>query len=334
MSLIERLWYRPTVFPALWLLFPLSLLYRALSHYRRVRLTKSSEPYDCPVLVVGNITVGGTGKTPFIQYLVSLCQKQGIRVGVVSRGYGGHSNRYPLRLTDEVHVNQSGDEPMLIYQTTDVPLVVDPDRNRAVKFLLNEEQLDLIISDDGLQHYGMHRDLELVMVDGQRGFGNRQLLPAGPLRESTTRLNSVDWLVEKDTGNSINYNSPRKADAKLLFGSQLPIKTVDGELVANEVLQPCRIHVVTGIANPIAFYNQLHRLGFSLETHPYPDHYQYTVSDLEQLNDKPVVMTEKDWIKCRSFDLDNLWVVPLKAVLEPKCEQQLLTMIKDKINQH
>lgn len=334
MSLLERLWYRTELSPLLWPLLPLSFLYKWLSLIRKTLQQSSTVSYSKPVLVVGNISVGGTGKTPFIQYMVNECQQRGIKVGIVSRGYGGHSNQYPLLLTDQVHVNQSGDEPMLIYQTTGVPVVVDPNRDRAVKSLLDLADLDLVISDDGLQHYRMHRDLELVMVDGQRGFGNQKILPAGPLRESVSRLSQVDWLVEKDTGNELDFVWPRKPDAKLVFSSQLPVKTQQGELVEQVLLQPCSIHVVTGIANPVAFYNQLHRLGFSLETHPYPDHYQYTVSDLQNLNDKPIVMTEKDWIKCRAFDMDNLWVVPLRPTLDADSEKRLFTLIDQKIKHH
>ncbi|HEX5842164.1 MAG TPA: tetraacyldisaccharide 4'-kinase, partial [Pseudomonas sp.] len=199
MSLAERLtraWYAGH--PALGLLRPLECLYRAVVQRKRARfLAGEGEIYRAPVpvVVVGNITVGGTGKTPMILWLIEHCRSLGLRVGVVSRGYGAQPPHLPWRVQAEQSASVAGDEPLLIVQRSGVPLMIDPDRSRAVAALLAAESLDLILSDDGLQHYRLARDLELVLIDAARGLGNQRCLPAGPLREPAERLQSVDALL-------------------------------------------------------------------------------------------------------------------------------------------
>ena len=178
---LQRAWYRGH--PALHLLAPLEALYRAVVERKRRRfLAGQGDSYRAPVpvIVVGNITVGGTGKTPLILWLIEHCRARGLRVGVVSRGYGATPPTVPWRVRAEQAASEAGDEPLLIVQRTAVPLMIDPDRARAVRALLASEPLDLILSDDGLQHYRLARDLELVLIDATRGLGNRRCLPAGP----------------------------------------------------------------------------------------------------------------------------------------------------------
>ncbi len=199
MSMADRItaaWYAGH--PALVLLRPLEWLYRAVVQRKRARfLAGEGEIYRAPVpvVVVGNITVGGTGKTPMILWLIEHCRSQGLRVGVVSRGYGAQPPQLPWRVQADQAASMAGDEPLLIVQRSGVPLMIDPDRSRAVAALLAEQPLDLILSDDGLQHYRLARDLELVLIDAARGLGNRHCLPAGPLREPVERLQSVDALL-------------------------------------------------------------------------------------------------------------------------------------------
>ena len=199
MAMSDRLlkaWYEGH--PALMLLRPLECLYRRVVQGKRARFVAGEgEIYQAPVpvVVVGNITVGGTGKTPMILWLIEHCRRSGLRVGVVSRGYGAKPPQLPWRVEADQSAAVAGDEPLLIVQRCGVPLMIDPDRSRAVKALLASEPLDLILSDDGLQHYRLARDLELVLIDAARGLGNRRCLPAGPLREPVERLHSVDALL-------------------------------------------------------------------------------------------------------------------------------------------
>lgn len=199
MSLSDRLlaaWYQGH--PALTLLRPLEMLYRRVVVNKRQRfLDGEGEIYQSPVplIVVGNITVGGTGKTPMILWLIEHCRRRGLRVGVVSRGYGAKPPQLPWRVEAGHSAEVAGDEPLLIVQRTGVPLMIDPDRSAAVKALLASEPLDLILSDDGMQHYRLARDLELVLIDAARGLGNKRCLPAGPLREPIERLKSVDGVL-------------------------------------------------------------------------------------------------------------------------------------------
>ncbi|MCQ4263602.1 tetraacyldisaccharide 4'-kinase [Stutzerimonas stutzeri] len=293
---LQRAWYEGH--PALCLLTPLELLYRRVVEARRQRFIDQSNAYRAPipVIVVGNITVGGTGKTPLILWLIEHCRRRGLRVGVVSRGYGAKPPTLPWRVRPEQSAEQSGDEPLLIVQRTGVPLMIDPDRSRAVRQLLETESLDLILSDDGLQHYRLARDLELVLIDAARGLGNGRCLPVGPLREPAKRLDSVDAVLlngaEADTANGYAFSLEPVALVELCSGERWPL---------DHFPYGQQLHAVAGIGNPRRFFTTLETLHWRPIPHPFADHAAYSQEQLKFSPDLPLVMTEKDAVKCRAF---------------------------------
>lgn len=310
---IQHAWYQGH--PALSLLWPLEMLYRAVVQRKRARFLRGdSATYRAPVpvIVVGNITVGGTGKTPLILWLIEQCRTQGVRVGVVSRGYGARPASFPWTVSAADTAEQAGDEPLLIVQRSGVPLVIAPDRAQAVQQLLAEHTLDIILSDDGLQHYGLARDLELVLIDAARGLGNQRCLPAGPLREPPERLQSVDAVL---------FNGAEQ-DHDSGFAMRLqPTEWVHVRSGRREPLSyfPARqkMHAVAGIGNPQRFFKTLEGLNWQPIAHAFADHAQFTAQDLQFADDLPVVMTEKDAVKCREFASDHCWYLQVAAQPSP-----------------
>jgi tetraacyldisaccharide 4'-kinase len=313
MALTDRLlnaWY--SGHPALALLRPLESLYRRVVDKKRARFVAGEgDIYKAPVpvIVVGNITVGGTGKTPLILWMIEHCRNRGLNVGVVSRGYGAKPPSLPWRVSPKQTADEAGDEPLLIVQRTGVPLMIDPDRARAVRALLAEETLDLILSDDGLQHYRLARDLELVLIDAARGLGNRRCLPAGPLREPVERLQSVDALL---------YNGAA-TDREDGYGFQLRpsalVNLLTGERRSVEHFAPGQaLHAVAGIGNPQRFFNTLEGLHWRPVPHPFADHAVYSAEALAFEPTLPLVMTEKDAVKCRAFAGADWWYLTVEAV--------------------
>jgi tetraacyldisaccharide 4'-kinase len=312
MSLAERLsnaWY--SGHPALAILRPLEWLYRTVVQRKRARfLASPTESYRAPVpiVVVGNITVGGTGKTPMILWLVEHCRQRGLRVGVVSRGYGAKPPQFPWKVEADQAAGIAGDEPLLIVQRCGVPLVIDPDRSRAVQALLAEQPLDLILSDDGLQHYRLARDLELVLIDAARGLGNRRCLPEGPLREPAERLQSVDALL---------YNGTHKAPDGgygFILQPQALINLKRGEKRPLDHFPAGQsVHAVAGIGNPQRFFNTLEGLHWCPVPHAFADHAPYSPEVLSFSPNLPVLMTEKDAVKCRAFAQDDWWYLAVDA---------------------
>ena len=312
MSLSARLtaaWYAGH--PALGLLRPLEWLYRAVVQRKRARfLAGEGEIYRAPVpvVVVGNITVGGTGKTPMILWLIEHCRRQGLRVGVVSRGYGAQPPQLPWRVQADQTASVAGDEPLLIVQRSGVPLMIDPDRSRAVAALLAAEPLDLILSDDGLQHYRLARDLELVLIDAARGLGNRHCLPAGPLREPVERLQSVDALLyngaSSDPQGGYGFTLQPRTLVNLRSAQQRPLS----HFPVGQAL-----HAVAGIGNPQRFFNTLEGLHWRPVAHAFADHAPYSAELLNFSPALPVLMTEKDAVKCRAFAADDWWYLAVDA---------------------
>ncbi len=272
-----------------------------------------------PVIVVGNLTVGGTGKTPLI---IALCQhflEQGMQPGIISRGYGGKANSYPMEVTAESDPSLAGDEPVLIASKTACPVVIDPDRGRALGKLLDKYQVDIVLSDDGLQHYALHRDIEIAVVDGQRMFGNGLCLPAGPLREPITRLEECDFVV---VNNPADTSHPALQSAHVM--TYTPTSLVN---LSNSEKRPFsgapfnignRVQAVAAIGNPQRFFDSLDSLPYPVDTHVFADHHPYRPADFENLDShQPIVMTEKDGIKCQSFASANMWCVTIEANLPP-----------------
>ena len=312
----ERLlpaWYQGH--PALYLLWPLEQLYRSVVKRKRQKfLNGETQTYRAPVPVIvgGNITVGGTGKTPLILWLIEQCQAQGLRIGVVSRGYGARPPSFPWTVSATDSAEQAGDEPLLIVQRSGVPLVIAPERAQAVQQLLAEHAVDLVLSDDGLQHYGLARDLELVLIDAARGLGNKRCLPMGPLREPVERLQSVDAIL---------FNGAQH-DSDNGFAMQLqPTELVHVRSGRREALnyfpEQQKMHAVAGIGNPQRFFKTLEGLNWQPIAHAFADHAEFTPQDLQFPDDLPILMTEKDAVKCRAFAADNCWYLQVAAQPSP-----------------
>jgi tetraacyldisaccharide 4'-kinase len=318
----QQLWYRSN--PWIWLLSPLTLLFWLLSHGRRALYTNGLLPRfrpDVPVIVVGNISVGGNGKTPVVIWLVEMLREAGYRPGVVSRGYGGKSDRYPLRVTADVAAHTCGDEPKLIFERCQCPIAVAPDRRAAVKLLLASGEVNVIICDDGLQHYALARDIELVVVDGERRYGNGRLLPMGPLREGLWRLGRVDAVICNGGLAAVGeYPMQLKPETLRPLDPSISAEPPVGEVDA-----------LAGIGYPPRFFKTLQLAGFRLnQTVEYGDHQDYSASELQrQFTERPLVMTEKDAVKCRAFTLSNWWYLPVSAELPRSFRELILNKLKD-----
>lgn len=308
MKWLTQRWYRRSLLS--WCLLPLAWLYQLISSLRRLAYQKdwlTRHKLPVPVIVVGNISVGGTGKTPFVIWLVEQLRQAGYQPGVVSRGYGGHSSHYPLDVDSQSSTRQVGDEPLLIHQRTGCPVVVDPNRPRAAVHLLAKHHCDVVISDDGLQHYALQRDIEIVLVDAGRRFGNKYCLPAGPLREPVSRLQQVDFIIYNGEHSTASYQM------QLNFNETYHLLT--GESVSLTDFKGAEIHAVAGIGHPQRFFDQLAEQQLIVHPHPFADHWQFSASDFNFADDFPILMTEKDAVKCREFANKNMWYVPVSAQL-------------------
>ena len=303
---IEAHWQR--VGPLAVLLFPLSLLFRLVVFLRRnfYRLgIFKTQGFDVPLIVVGNITVGGSGKTPLVIWLVEYLREQGRKPGIVSRGYGGRARSWPQQVRPDSDPAVVGDEAVLLAQRSGCPVCVGPDRPAAVRALLAHTDCDVVISDDGMQHYAMARDLEIAVIDGQRRFGNGLMLPAGPLREPASRLKSIDLVI-------CNGQAASGEFSMTLQEPQLtPLQ--GGEPQALSLFEGQRVDAIAGIGNPQRFFDMLSRHGLVVQAHPFADHHAYQSTDLGFAGDRPLLMTEKDAVKCRRFPISNAWVVSVQA---------------------
>lgn len=318
----DSIWYHKH--PAAIVLLPLSALFYLLSSLRRYWLQKCQpEPLTIPVIVVGNISVGGTGKTPLLIALVQFLQAQGRKPAVISRGYGGKA-QYPYLLNADSQAAQSGDEPLLIYRRCHCPVVVSPDRLQAARYVIEHCDADVILSDDGLQHYALPRDIEIAVIDGQRGLGNRFCLPAGPLRETASRLQNVDFVVVNgDTGAafaSAQYAMQIAAEPLLPLNTSVStVAPAPGETV----------HAVAGIGHPQRFYRSLQQSGYTVQEHSFADHHPFVAQDVMFTDNKPVVMTEKDAVKCMNFSgLTQHWYLPVAAQLPQPLLDKLLQQLQ------
>jgi tetraacyldisaccharide 4'-kinase len=276
-----------------------------------------------PVIIVGNLSVGGTGKTPLLIYLAKLLRQEGLRPGIISRGYGGQARHWPQWVDKNGDPAQVGDEAVLIAAQTGCPMAVGPARIDAARLLLENDACDVILSDDGLQHYALGRTLEIAVIDGERRFGNGFCLPAGPLREPASRLRSVDLVVCNGAAREAGEYSMQvagNAAVNLLTGEQKPLSFF--------ARQSC--HAAAGIGNPQRFFELLQRAGIVCETHIFPDHYAYRAADIDFHDGKPVLMTEKDAVKCRRFARENDWCIPVQAVPQAGFSERLLHLLREK----
>jgi tetraacyldisaccharide 4'-kinase len=320
---IERHWYRDSWVSRL--LSPLAAMYCAVATVRR-RMYRSgwcrAESFPVPVVVVGNITVGGTGKTPLVLWITDFLVACGWRPGIVSRGYGGRAQRWPQRVTPDSDPRAVGDEPTMLARRAGVPVVADPDRPRGVRELL-AQGCDVIVADDGLQHYRLHRDVEIAVLDGERGLGNGRCLPAGPLRECRSRLQTVDARV---------FNGASAPDAWSMRLAPAGFRRVRNprETAPLDDFRGRRVHALAGIGNPRRFFASLRALGIEVEEHPFPDHYPFAASDLQFADGADVVMTEKDAVKCRGFANHNVWYLAVGAEMDRRFGEWLQQRLRRK----
>lgn len=324
----EKGWYRQHPFTLLF--WPLSMLYRLVAVIRRFGYQRGwfqSFAVAKPVVIVGNISVGGTGKTPFTLWLCQFLTEQGFTPGIVSRGYGARITE-PVRVTSVHLAADVGDEPLLLANKSHCPVVVCPDRVAAAQYLLDTTDCDIVISDDGLQHYRLQRDLELVLIDGQRGLGNQQLLPAGPLREPVSRLQSVDAVIV-NSGDFALANSTREPQYKMRLKAVKPL-AVDGQSQWPEQAQA--VTLVAAIGNPQRFVDTVKHFGIEVKTTAFfRDHFAFDANSLADI-EGPVLMTEKDAVKCRAFAKPNWYYLPVEADLSDEFKfwlQQQLRQWRD-----
>ena len=317
--MIARIWSGES--PLWLLLLPLSWLYGLVSGVISLlyRLgIKRAWRAPVPVVVVGNLTAGGNGKTPVVIWLVEQLKARGIRVGVVSRGYGGKAAKYPLLLTSDTLTSEAGDEPVLIYQRTGAPVAVSPVRSEAVQALLTEHDVQIIITDDGLQHYALARDKEIVVIDGVRRFGNGWWLPAGPMRERASRLKSVDAVI-------VNGGVAKQGEIPMHLHPGLAVNLLTGERKA--VAQLPALVAMAGIGHPPRFFATLEQCGARIEKRvPLADHQALVPEQVAAfaVPGQTLIMTEKDAVKCRAFAKENWWYLPVDAELGGEQPEQLL----------
>ena len=303
---LESAWYGNGSAP--WWTRPLATLYGGAMHLRRGLYRHGwlrSTRLPVPVVVVGNLSVGGTGKTPLTIAVVEALRACGYRPGVVSRGHGG-SQREPLLLGDAPDPSLAGDEPCLI-RASGVPVAVGRDRPAAARLLL-DAGCDVVVADDGLQHYALARDIEICVIDGVRRFGNRRLLPAGPLREPLSRLQRVDFRV-------CNGGVAAENEYSMQLRGNDAVALADGQQQVLVGFGGRRVHAVAAIGNPQRFFDSLRAAGIDVIAHAFADHHHFAPADLDFADDLPVLMTDKDAVKCQRFARSNWWRVPVRAEL-------------------
>jgi tetraacyldisaccharide 4'-kinase len=326
MQVLNHFWYR--VRPAHLLLYPLSLLFAAVAAIRRAlyRLGwQSSVRMRVPVIVVGNITVGGTGKTPLVTWLAQFLKDNGYHPGIVTRGYGGSEQVQEVRGESDPAV--AGDEPVLLARRSTAPVFAGRKRPEAAAVLLRTHpKCDLILSDDGLQHYALARDLEIAVVDGERRFGNGFLLPAGPLREPVRRLSTVDAVVVNGDGTLPPLHAPQYR-MKLAGATFHNLLNPDFHASLGD-LRGKALHAIAAIGNPQRFFARLQQAGLEFRAHPFPDHFRFSADDLAFAGDDIVLMTEKDAVKCQAFARESWWYLPVEAEVDPALGTLILNKLE------
>jgi len=323
MQSLDHYWYSRNAVSLL--LLPLSWLFRLLAWVRRRAYLSgllSRQKLPVPVIIVGNISVGGTGKTPLTIWLVNCLQQAGFHPGVVSRGYRGKAHHWPQQVRADSDPVMVGDEAVLLAQRCRCPVAVDPHRAVAARALLKYNGCDVIVADDGLQHYALARDIEIAVIDGIRHFGNGRCLPAGPLREPVSRLQEVDFIV-------VNSGVTLDKEYRMTLRMVNIYRVNDPQQIAGiETLQGGPVHAVAAIGNPQRFFEQLQGMGFDIIRHAFPDHHEFTGTELDFDDDHPVIMTEKDAVKCQRFAGDRCWTLAVEADVDPRLATQLLARLE------
>jgi tetraacyldisaccharide 4'-kinase len=329
-SWLNKIWYEGA--PAPWWLMPLSAIFGAASRLRHVAYIKGlrrAVPLASPVIVIGNLSVGGTGKTPLVCWLAVRLAALGFRPGVVTRGYGGSSTR--ARLVEASDSPDSvGDEAILLGRRTRVPVAIGADRPAAAQLLINAG-CNVIVSDDGLQHYALVRDCEIVIVDGERRFGNGRLLPAGPLREAAARLKTADAVVLNGGPVVIGTHATLAGALRMRLVASSAISLRYGAARDLRELAGQSVHAIAGIGNPRRFFDMLRGFGIKVLDHPMPDHARLRSSDISFADELPVLMTEKDAVKCREIAGPLHWYVPVTAVFDAGDGEALQAVVTQSI---
>lgn len=320
------IWYKDP-FIGVWLM-PLGFLFSDFVKFRKFLyrigvLKKHTLPV--PVIVIGNITVGGTGKTPLIIWLAELLKSEGFKPGIISRGYGGQAEIWPQWVAADSTAENVGDEALLIARQTGCPMAVSPIRADAAKLLLEKSDCNVILSDDGLQHYALNRNIEIAVIDGERRFGNGYCLPAGPLREPIERLQSVDFVV-------VNGEKSEDNEFSMQITGNTAVNLANGDQKSLQEFSATGCHALAGIGNPDRFFKLLESAGLNCKTHSFQDHYKFRHSDISFPGSAPVLMTEKDAVKCMAFAGDQHWYIPVKAVPEAGFSEHLLSLLREKMN--
>ena len=316
-------WYKKSWW--LYILTPFTFLFSAIVKVRRNSYLKNPKKVwrsPIPIIVVGNISMGGTGKTPLVKFIASQLSNRGFKPGLISRGYGGKYSG-TLEVTDETTFKQTGDEAQILSKLR-MPLFLDRNRSRGAKKLQEKHDIDVIISDDGLQHYGMGRDIEIAVIDGSRRLGNGLAFPAGPLREPKSRLNEVDFII--------NNGGPTEGDeilmtlnpSKFIHLNSGKDYSIDKWPMHNQV------HAVAGLGNPNRFFDLLQRLGFEFDKNPFPDHHKYNKRDLYFLDHLPILMTEKDAAKCKHFKNSKIWYLSIESKIESLFIERIEEKLRDR----
>lgn len=321
---LNFIWYKDHFF-GLWLL-PFSVIYIESVSIRRflyrIRLFKTTT-VPAPVIIIGNITVGGTGKTPLVIWMAELLKQHGYIPGIISRGYGGKSQQWPQQVTAESDPAIVGDEAVLMASRCACPVIVGPQRVKSATRLIEQFQCNVILSDDGLQHYALARDIEIIAIDAQRRFGNSYFLPAGPLREQLDRLQKVDLVI-------CNGDAYEENEFSMHVQGHQAINLSTGEQrdLSSFADQPC--HAVAAIGNPERFFTLLQHYHIAIKKHSFMDHHPYAAEDIMFTDQHPVIMTEKDAVKCKAYATKQHWYVPVSAQPELRFEKQLLDLLKTK----
>lgn len=335
-SWVERVWYGRS--PLYWLLLPLTWLYSAAIATRSFLYAKrifQAYRVAAPVIVIGNISVGGTGKTPLTIWLARALRERGLRPAIISRGYRGNVGSIPVQATADGDPAVVGDEAILLAAHSGCPVVVHPERVAAANKAL-ELGADIILADDGLQHYRLQRDLEIAVIDGSRGFGNGKLLPAGPLREPITRLETVDKVLvhrhENETAEVLRRASDRRP---LVFSLRVTRVTRLDNSESRRIgeFAGSTVHAVAGIGNPERFFRMLESHGIAVQRHALRDHANIGPDDIAFDDDLDVLMTEKDAVKCRWPDSGNCWYVSVDVVFDNADAGILLELVLDTVPQ-
>jgi tetraacyldisaccharide 4'-kinase len=323
----NKIWYGGAPVP--WWLKPLSALYRGVAGVRRIAYARGLMPakrLSCPVIVVGNLTAGGTGKTPLVSWIAEQLTQSGYRPGIVTRGYGG-SSRVPRLVQSSDNANRVGDEAVLLTRRSRAPVAIGRNRPAAAQLLI-DNGCNVILSDDGLQHYALARDCEIIVVDGDRRFGNGRLLPAGPLRESQRRLHGADAVVVNggtgEGGDALRMRLLPTGAVAMKYATTKPLREFSG--------QP--VHAIAAIGNPQRFFATLRAVGIEVLEHPLPDHAQLKREDISFADDLPVLMTEKDAVKCAEIAGPHHWYVPVNVAFAAGDSDKLRGSVLAAIQKH